>query len=236
MPPQDMFGGGGENPSWANVGVGGEYFAPPPVYRPPPPQRYRPPQPPPSSVARPAAQTMGPSTSTPWRPSSIPQLPYQPSAPDVQRISGLMEQYGKGLMDPGSDYSRRLAEEMRREIGEQSAAGGRSAALRAAWSGFGGGASPELLSTQGDIATAGLEATGRGAAGLALAGPQLGLQALGAPLQAQMGLQSQALQGYLSQQQLQAEQQWREIQAQLDRERQAQELMMRQFAMFQGMF
>lgn len=98
-------------------------------------------------------------------------------------------QAGAGLLDPNSDYYKRLMEAMRAQIGGQSAAAQRSAGLRAAQSGFGGGASPELMEMQQGIAQAGLGAAGEAGANLALQAPQLGGQLMGSTFGPALGLQ-----------------------------------------------
>jgi hypothetical protein len=98
-----------------------------------------------------------------------------------------MAEQARGLMDPNSDYYKRLSAGMQRQIGQQSAAQERGAALRGAWGGLGAGASPELLATQADISQAGLEAQGQAEAGLRLQAPQLGMQGLQSTFQPQLG-------------------------------------------------
>lgn len=100
---------------------------------------------------------------------------------------GYMANYAKGLMDPESDYYKRLSAGMQRQIGEQSAAQQRAAALRGAWGGLGGGRGAEVMQTAADIGQAGLEAQGQAEAGLRLAAPQLGMQALAGTFQPQLG-------------------------------------------------
>jgi hypothetical protein len=129
---------------------------------------------------------------------NTPQLPQQPStqvntpaygqyqAPDpyqayqgpstlLQGNLDKMSQTGSGLMDPNSDYYKRLSASMQRQIGGQSAAGQRAAALRGAWSGMGAGASPEMMMTQAGLGQAGLEAAGQAQADL----PLMGIEQLG---------------------------------------------------------
>lgn len=93
-----------------------------------------------------------------------------------QQTAGAVAQAGTGLLDPQSDYFQRLMDGMKSRLGKESAAKQRSAALRAAQSGFGGGASPELMAAQRDIGVGGLEAMGEAGANLRLAAPQLGGQ------------------------------------------------------------
>lgn len=112
--------------------------------------------------------------SSPYTPAgeSAGGAPGGTSGATAEKLAGA----GLDLMDPGSDYFKRLMDGMKKRIGKESAAAGRAAALRSAWSGMGAGASPELLDVQGDIAQSGLEAQGQAGAGLRLAAPQLGAQ------------------------------------------------------------
>jgi hypothetical protein len=98
-----------------------------------------------------------------------------------------MAGYGKGMLDPDSDYYQRLSQGMAQRIGAQSAAQQRAAAMRGAWGGFGAGASPERLQTQADLGQAGMEATGQAEAGLRLAAPQIGAQMLQSTFNPQLG-------------------------------------------------
>jgi hypothetical protein len=143
---------------------------------------------------------------------NTPQLPQQPStqvntpaygqyqAPDpyqayqgpstlLQGNLDKMSQTGSGLMDPNSDYYKRLSASMQRQIGGQSAAGQRAAALRGAWSGMGAGASPEMMMTQAGLGQAGLEAAGQAQADLALRAPGMGAQMLGQTFSPLMGIE-----------------------------------------------
>lgn len=85
-------------------------------------------------------------------------------------------QTGQGLMDPNSDYYKQLNEGMRSQIGDESAAAQRAAALRASQGGMGTGGSAELLETQGDIGRAGLNAMGDASANLRMQAPIAGAQ------------------------------------------------------------
>jgi len=76
---------------------------------------------------------------------------------------------------------------MQRQIGAQSAAQERSAALRGAWSGLGGGQGGEAMMNMADIGQAGREAQGQAEANLRLQAPQLGMQGLQSTFQPQLG-------------------------------------------------
>lgn len=108
--------------------------------------------------------------------------------PELEERLGAMADYGEGLMDPESDYYKRLSAEMQRQIGEQAGAQQRASALRGAWSGFGAGASPEQMATAADIGQAGLEAQGQAEANLALTAPQIGAGMLESTFQPELGL------------------------------------------------
>ena len=101
--------------------------------------------------------------------------------------------YGKGLMEPGSDLSKRWMEQMREEVGRGTDAAQRAAAYQAAQSGFGSGASPELLQMQGDIGIAGREAAGDAASDYLLRAPEMGIGAMGGALGSQVGMRGQDL-------------------------------------------
>lgn len=115
---------------------------------------------------------------------------YQPFGgnPELEQDLGFMSEAGQGLMDPESDYYKRLSAEMQRQIGGQSQAQQRSAALRGAWGGLGGGQGGEVMQTQADIGQAGLEAQGQAEAGLALRAPQMGAGMMQSTFAPQMGL------------------------------------------------
>lgn len=100
---------------------------------------------------------------------------------------GVQRQVAQGLMEPGSDYFTRLADQLQGRIGKQSQAAQRAAALRGAYSGFGGGMSPESMQSAADIAAGGQEAMGAAGADLALRAPQLGIQAMQGTFQPQLG-------------------------------------------------
>ncbi len=134
--------------------------------------------------------------------STPPAPQYQPGAqygPNTYRDPNLttLAQAGTGLLDPSSDYYQRLNEGMRAQIGQESGAAQRAAALRAAQSGMGVGASPELLETQGLIGRGGLQAMGAASADLRLRAPELGGQLTAAtfgPTQQQFGRDEQSKQ------------------------------------------
>lgn len=196
----------------------------------------------------------------PTAPSAQLEVPptqaYQPYAggSQVQQNINQMAEYGQGLMDPGSDYYKRLSAAMQGQIGAQTAAQQRAAALRGAWGGLGAGASPEMLATTGQLGQAGLEAMGAAEAGLALQAPQIGagmmqatfgpgvnLQQLGEQSrQYGAGMAEQARQfgaGLgLQQQQLASEQAWRQAQLQQQAQQQQMDALMRYYSMMFGMF
>jgi hypothetical protein len=176
-----------------------------------------------------------------------------------------MSEYSKGLMDPGSDYYKQLSGAMQQQIGGQAAAQQRSAALRAAQSGLGGGRGAEAMQTTADIGQAGLEAQGRAESGLALQAPQMGMQGLqstfspymgierlgeqsrqfGANLGSQQqqfgvgaGLQQQQMahQMALQQAQMQMQAQAQNAQYQMQQQQAQQDTLMQQYAMMYGMF
>lgn len=205
-------------------------------------------------------------------PAQAPQLPQQPSAqmnmPQAQPYApynpqqarglnqnlGAMSQAGQGLMDPNSDYYKRLSQAMQQQIGGQSAAQQRSAALRGAFSGFGSGASPEMMATTADIAQGGLEAQGAAESGLALQAPQAGagmLQSTFSPMMGQQQLQERSRQygaglgeqarqfgtnTALQQQQMASQQAWQQAQLQQQQQMAQQDALMRQMSMMFGMF
>ena len=167
---------------------------------------------------------------------------------------GAVSQAGQGLLDPGSDYYKQLSQSMQRQIGQQSAAQERSAALRGAYGGLGGGASPELLATQADIGQAGLEAQGAAESGLALQAPQMGAGMLSSTFSPLLGIEQLSEQSKqfgaglgeqarqfgvntaMQQQSLAGEQAWRQAQLQQQQQLAQQEALMRQMAMTYGMF
>jgi hypothetical protein len=130
----------------------------------PPPQQYRPYQP----------------TPIDYQPMQQGQL-----GQNLERMGGVAE----GFLDPDSEYYQRLLSGMQGQIGKQSAAQQRAAALRAAYGGLGGGRGAEMMQTQADIGRAGLEASGAAGAQLRLAAPQMGMQALQSTFAPQLGIQ-----------------------------------------------
>lgn len=107
--------------------------------------------------------------------------------------AGYLADYGKGLMEPGSDLSKRWMEQMREDVGKGTDAAQRAAGYQAAQSGFGSGASPELLQMQGDIGIAGREAAGDAASDYLLRAPELGIGAMGGALGSMVGMRGQDL-------------------------------------------
>jgi len=181
-----------------------------------------------------AATTQGPASYAPTQQSqqsSQPQMPYQPGAPKTQGLIDPLAEAGQGLLDPDSAYSQRMREQMVGGIGQQTEAMQRGAVLNASRAGFGTGAGAELLETQGDIGRSGLEAQGQASADMALKAPALGGQMMQAPINAQLALQGQGLQGFMGQQQLGAQQQAQIFQAQLAQQQQEQERQMEEARM-----
>lgn len=115
--------------------------------------------------------------------------PYSPSGSRLYGQLGDLQEYGQGLMDPGSEYYQGLSREMQQTLGQQGAAAERAAALRSAYGGLGGGQGAELLATQGDIAQSTLEAQGAAQADLALQAPQVGAAMLQSTFAPELGLQ-----------------------------------------------
>ncbi len=97
----------------------------------------------------------------------------------------------QGYMDPDSDMFQQLLQRQRQAMGKDTAARQRSAAMAGAESGFGGGASPEMMQMQQMYGAQGQEALGQGMANLQLAAPQMGLQYGQAAMGGQMGQQAQ---------------------------------------------
>lgn len=149
-----------------------------------------------------------------------------------------MADFGAGLLDPNSDMSKRWMERMRNEIGSQTDAAERAAGYRAAQSGFGVGASPELLAMQNDIGVSGLEAAGRAGQDFLMRAPQMGLGALGTATGQQVGMRGQDLQSKIESQrdQLQREManmnnQMRQRELDMQRRYQDQQIAMQQQSM-----
>ena len=115
-----------------------------------------------------------------------PAQAYQPQQRSDPNL-GYMASQAKGLMDPNSDYYKRLSAGMQGQIGQQAGAQQRASALRGAWGGFGGGASTEQMMTSADIGQSGLEAQGQSEANLRLQAPQLGAQMMQSTFQPQLG-------------------------------------------------
>lgn len=118
----------------------------------------------------------------------------------AEQSASQMAKFGSGLLDPGSDLSRRYMEQLSEDIGGQTDAAERAAAYRAAQGGFGAGASPEMLSMQQDIGVAGQEAYGDAASNFMMQAPGMGLQALGGAMGGQTQMRGQDLQSRLAEQ------------------------------------
>lgn len=95
-----------------------------------------------------------------------------------------------------------MREEIREGIGKSTAAQQRGAGLRAARSGLGAGASPELLETQGEIGREGLRAAGQADAGAVLGSMSLGGQMAGAGIGGLNTIRGQDLSTWLGSEQL----------------------------------
>lgn len=115
-----------------------------------------------------------------------------PNSPAIQG-AGALSQFGQGMMDPNSDLSQRYMEQLQENIGDQTDAQERAAAYRAAQSGFGVGASPELMQMQTDIGVGGLEAAGDASSDFLMQAPQLGVGALSSAVGNQVGMRGQDL-------------------------------------------
>lgn len=129
-----------------------------------------------------------------------------PATPFGGNVGGVPEEtasklagYGEGFLEPGSDQSKRWMENMRGEIGRGTDAAQRAAGYQAAQSGFGSGASPELLQMQGDIGVAGQEAAGQAASDFMLRAPELGVGAMSGALGSQVGMRGQDLTSSIAQ-------------------------------------
>lgn len=225
---------------------------------------------PPTAGGRPSTGPSAPSWPSPAAPAAAPTMPSAPSAevsvppatpyspyggdPELSGNLGYLSEYGKGLMDPGSDYYQRLSQAMQRQIGGQAAAGQRAAALRGAWGGLGGGMGGEVMQTAADIGQAGLEAQGMAESGLALRGPQMGAGMLQATFGPGLGLQQLGEQSRqfgaglgeqarqyggslaLQQQQLAAQEAYQQAQLQQQQQMAQMDALMKQYAMMFGMF
>jgi hypothetical protein len=101
---------------------------------------------------------------------------YQPErfhlSGEAQSGLGKLSEVGAGLMDPDSEYYKRLVGGMREQIGKGTAADQRSQALRQAYAG--GGHTGEAQMNVADIGQAGLEAEGQAAADMRLKAPGMG--------------------------------------------------------------
>lgn len=164
-----------------------------------------------------------------------------------------MTQFAQGMMDPNSDYYKRLSSAMQEQIGKQTAAQQRAAALRAAQSGLGGGMGAERMATTADIGQAGLEAQGQAEANLALQAPQLGMQGLQSTFSPYLGVQQLGEQSRqfganlgeqarqfgagmgLSQQQMAQQMAYQQAQMQLQQQLANQQALMQQYSMLYGM-
>jgi hypothetical protein len=163
-----------------------------------------------------------------------------------------MGEYGKGLLDPGSDYYKRLSQQMQQQIGRQGAAQQRASALRGAYGGLGAGATPEQMMTSADIGQSTLEAQGQAEAGLALQAPGMGMQALQSTFAPHLGIQQLGEQSRqfgaglgergrqfgigagLQQQQMAGQQAWQQAQLQQQQQQQQMQMMMNMMASMYG--
>ncbi len=166
------------------------------------------------------------------------QMPEYQEAPGLREAVNQLGDYAGGMMDPESEYYQRLSEGMQEQIGGQSAAQQRAAALRGAYGGFGAGGGAEQMQTAADISQAGLEAQGQAEAGLRLAAPQMGAQALqqtfgplGQMGQMQEGARQFGVGAGLQQQQQAAEQAWRQAQLEMQAQQMAHQQSMQQLGM-----
>lgn len=158
------------------------------------PSMPTPPTPPTAPTAPSGAAPVTTQATGPPAPTYQPPPQYQPTNQTDPRLD-VMADYGQGLMDPDSPYYQQLVEQMRGQIGAQSQAAQRAAALRNVWGGGSGGG--ELGETQGAIGQRGLEVAGNAAADMRLAAPKLGagmMQSTFSPTQQQFGLAAQQAQ------------------------------------------
>lgn len=158
-----------------------------------------------------------------------PALPGSTPYGAAGEASSTLSEYGQGLMDPGSDLSKRWMEQLREGIGDSADASQRAAGYQAAQQGFGGGSSPELLEMQNAIAQQGLEAQGDAASNFLMQAPQMGIGALSGAMGAQTQARGQDLQSRMAEMQnmMQGQQFNANLgmqQQQLDLQRQDQEL------------
>ncbi len=112
--------------------------------------------------------------------------------------AGTLQDFGTGLLDPESDLSKRWMEQLRENIGGATDAAQRAAGYQAAQSGFGGGASPEVLEMQNELGVAGREAEGTAASDYLLRAPSMGIGALGTALGGQTQMRGQDLSARLA--------------------------------------
>lgn len=154
--------GGGGGGSSGKIGWG----TPQPAPRPPT-------QPTMPGLSSPMAPGGGTSTSM-TMPSAQPHQTYQGPGGELGGLLSSVGGAGAGLLDPNSDYFRRLMEKMEAQMGRQTGARQQGAALRAARSGFGGGQSGELMAANRDIGVAGERAYGEAGANLLLEAPKIG--------------------------------------------------------------
>jgi hypothetical protein len=166
----------------------------------------------------------------------VPQMPYKPEGQQVQDLIDPLAKAGAGLLDPSSAYHQRMRSELTEGIGRTSEAQQRAAALRAAQSGLGAGASPELLETQADIGRSGLESMGDASAQAMLGGIGLGGQLLSPALSGQLGLQGQQLQAYLAQQAALQDQEAMKFQQAMAQQQLQQQMLLQQMALMGGMY
>ncbi len=156
--------------------------------------------------------------------------------------SGQLTSTGAGLLDPSSDYMQRLLDESAEGIGKTGAAQERAAALRAARSGLGAGASPEMLEMQGDIGRSTMSAIGDANAGIRLGGMGLGAQMLGQGMSGDISMRGQdinrdmGLRGfgsgqYMQQQQLSANAAQNQLQANMQAQQMENDAMFREMAL-----
>ena len=170
MPTPKKYGGGGGG-GWGGGGINRGSGLP--SYGPSP------------SRGTPSVPAPSPRTPTNSQIEMPPAEQYNPGSYSNPNLE-VMANYGKGLMDPESDYYKRMSQSMRDQIGRQSAASQRAAALRSAHSGA-GTQSPEMMASAADIGTAGMQAQGQAEANLRLQAPQIGAGMLQSTFQPELG-------------------------------------------------
>lgn len=163
--------------------------------------------------------------------AGVPQLPYQPEAPRASGMVNTLSGAGSDLLDPYSDYTKRLKDELTKGIGQAGEAQERGAMLRAVRGDMGSGASPELLEAQKSISDSTMGAIGEGGAGVTMAAPQMGIDALSRAMSGEIGLQGQRLSGYMNQQQLQQAAEQDRVRNEMEQQRLNQEALMRELAL-----